>query len=1798
MLVAFRVGFGDDGKAVAGLLSEVIGSIQTVKGCCTIRRASGVALQASPGDPICQGDVIETAADGRIGIWFLDGTVFDLFPGTRLALHEFVCDANGASHSLLVGVTGGTFAFMAGRVAETSRLTLDTPFGSIRGRAHSGGLGILSLAALTFSMIGEVRAADPDVVILDDDRIAYKDLDHGVFEIITKEAIPKYILVEDPEKTIVLHQQERGSSVSVNQVTNSATRMEELQAAQRDVLANYAQGIGGTGSGSPPSSVNSSPMQRINYTPADLPTLQNSPPPPLLTFTPVPEIITGKPPPDPPALTVVAGPTEIDTVAFDQFTATSGTFHASSSNSSTLTYGIDGGTAGSRILEGVTYDLSRTGPFGTLYLNSTTGAFSFVPDSGAINALTAATVTSFTVTVSDGTLSTSRTFPITINGVNDAAVISGTAAGTVIEAGVATSGAPAATGTLTDTDVDNPFNTFMAVGLTPSAHGYGSFAMTAAGVWTYTLDNANSAVQALNAGGILSDSFTVTTVDGTSQVVKITITGSNDSAVITGTTVGAVTETGSATPGIPTATGTLLDADPDNPANTFTAVGPTPSTHGYGSFAMTAAGVWTYTLDNANSAVLALNAGNTLTDSFTVSTVDGTSQVVTITIAGSNDSAVISGTTTGAVAEAGSATPGAPTATGTLTDTDLDNPANTFTAVGSTPSAQGYGSFAMTAAGVWTYTLDNANSAVQALNTGGILTDSFMVTTVDGTPQVVSITITGSNDSAVISGSTAGAVTETGVATSGAPAATGTLTDTDVDNPFNTFMAVGLTPSAHGYGSFAMTGAGVWTYTLDNANSTVQALNAGGVLTDSFTVTTVDGTPQVVSITITGSNDSAVISGTATGAVTETGSATPGIPTATGTLVDTDLDNPFNTFTAVRPTPSAQGYGSFAITAAGVWTYTLDNANSAVQALNAGNTLTDSFTVTTVDGTSQVVTITIAGSNDSAVISGTATGAVTETGSATPGIPTATGTLVDADPDNPFNTFTAVGPTPSAQGYGNFAMTAAGVWTYTLDNANSTVQALNAGSTLSDSFTVTTVDGTPQVVSITITGSNDPAVISGTTSGAVTEAGNVTPGTPTATGTLFDSDVDNPFNAFIAVSSPTPSAGGYGSFTMTAVGMWIYMLDNANSAVESLNSGDTLTDSFTVTTVDGTPQLVSITIHGATDADINDFDALATRATVTTEPPFVYGTTGADSIAGGGNDGQTVYGGAGGDTINGTGQADTIFAGSGNDTVKGNGGDDTIFGGSGIDTINGNNDDDTIVGGFGADNLTGSNGDDRFVYLFVADSNATRFDTITDFSSGSDRIDLTALGAFAFLALSSASTSVPPHTIAWIHDSANNQTIVYVNPTDQILSIGSSALLEIHLQGVVAVASTDFVFASETASASAAGEPINLGLAATAQTDGAVFAIAGAEGIVDDADARLQARDLGFSLDADRDLPESLPDFGHARFVSFGEDRTHPTEVNEANIVVTAENRQSVVPHLLHFAESTGFRFVFDPPPAPALDNTSAMTANDAMMHPDGAIHHAGITAPDAPGNIAEPQPDVGSEGGSGNAPPRSDGNNGSQVNSAVTPNEGNLGLPEVSVNHRQAVASLTANSGEPPARGNNNHSIPGDAGELGTDPSHGASSNAHGIGGNALSHSHANNGSQANSTVALNDNLGVPGVSGNHGQAVASLVANSGEPPAHGNNSHSIPGDASEYGTDPSHGVPPSNAHGMSGAAGTPGPADSFQFNHAMAGSESGSGNAPSHRHANNGSQTNSTTAANDDNLGVPEVSGGARSSGGKRGR
>ena len=121
---------------------------------------------------------------------------------------------------------------------------------------------------------------------------------------------------------------------------------------------------------------------------------------------------------------------------------------------------------------------------------------------------------------------TSQTVTITVNGANDAAVISGTSSGNVeIPDDGPGSGKVTDTGTLTDTDVDNTPNTFIAAAAgSATDHGYGTYQMTAvAGVWTYTLNYSNPTVHGLDEGQHLIDTFTVHTVDGTAKVVTVTI---------------------------------------------------------------------------------------------------------------------------------------------------------------------------------------------------------------------------------------------------------------------------------------------------------------------------------------------------------------------------------------------------------------------------------------------------------------------------------------------------------------------------------------------------------------------------------------------------------------------------------------------------------------------------------------------------------------------------------------------------------------------------------------------------------------------------------------------------------------------------------------------------------------------------------------------------------------------------------------------------------------------------------------------------------------------------------------------------------------------------------------------------------------------------------------------------------------------------------------------------------------------------------------------------------------------------
>ena len=148
---------------------------------------------------------------------------------------------------------------------------------------------------------------------------------------------------------------------------------------------------------------------------------------------------------------------------------------------------------------------------------------------------------------------------------------------------------------------------------------------------------------------------------------------------------------------------------------------------------------------------------------------------------------------------------------------------------------------------------------------------------------------------------------------------------------------------------------GNWTYTADNSQTAIQQLGAGQSITDLLHRGLHDGTAsQIVTVTIHGTNDTPVIGGVSTGSVTEDNGAAgivAGNISTSGALTIVDVDQGQSNFTAQAGSP--QRYGTFTLAADGTWTYSADNSLSAIQELGAGQSLTDSFTAVSSDGTAQ-----------------------------------------------------------------------------------------------------------------------------------------------------------------------------------------------------------------------------------------------------------------------------------------------------------------------------------------------------------------------------------------------------------------------------------------------------------------------------------------------------------------------------------------------------------------------------------------------------------------------------------------------------------------------------------------------------------------------------------------------------------------------------------------------------------------------------------------------------------------------------
>ncbi len=187
------------------------------------------------------------------------------------------------------------------------------------------------------------------------------------------------------------------------------------------------------------------------------------------------------------------------------------------------------------------------------------------------------------------------------------------------------------------------------------------------------------------------------------------------------------------------------------------------------------------------------------------------------------------------------------------------------------------------------------------------------------------------------------------------------------------------------YGTLDWGTNGTYSYSVDNGNATVQALAVGQSIDDIFTYTVRDpgGLTDTATLTITidGANDAPTATANSNSIVEDAVAPVGGnvLTDDDGAGTDSDLDTGETALLTVSQMDAETNeandvvgmYGTLDWGVNGSYSYSVDNGNATVQALNIGESLNDVFTYTVRDPAgltdTETLTITIDGANDDPV---------------------------------------------------------------------------------------------------------------------------------------------------------------------------------------------------------------------------------------------------------------------------------------------------------------------------------------------------------------------------------------------------------------------------------------------------------------------------------------------------------------------------------------------------------------------------------------------------------------------------------------------------------------------------------------------------------------------------------------------------------------------------------------------------------------------------------------------------------------
>ncbi len=735
---------GQYAQAGGGSAGTPIGTVDTAGGTVTATRTDGTTVTLSDGDPVFQGDVVQTGTGSNLSIIFIDDTVFTLSADARMVLDELVYSPGGSDNSMVMNLVQGTFIFVTGQVAPNGDMRVETPTATmgIRGTTpvvtiDAGGAGKYSLARDPNGDIGSYQIFDKVSGAL-----------IGTINTVTE--FVEIAAVGSPPIILPKTQADQSSEESQLQQAYSSSRQatgdqgnqnnggennnnpggnepNQTDAGGSESLGGPPAGGGtpGGGPGQPGANPETGTGEGLNLlNPGTPPPAPTSPPanpnPPANEQTTEPEQLGL----DVPSITIETNEDEAITISGLQVDVPGGgDVQVQITASSTVTLAS---------LSGLTFEAGDgTGDEFLIFTGSQSAVnaalngleYTPTPDSETGGLIFELTAGGETVTVD---------VPIEITPQPDAPIAN--AVSLNVDEGETVNGAFS----VTDPDVGDTVTLNSFTFLSPDL---GDLTIFIDGTFTFV---AGSDFESLSQGDQVDVTFQYTAIDSTGLIsdpalVTFTVDGVNQAPTMDDSALAAVEDGPPVTLDL-SQFGDDSDSEDDGSSLTYTITNGPGQEQGSASISGT-----TLSFDPGND-FQDLGVGDTRKLEIEVTATDKqgatTTSSVEVTVSGNEDAPVITGTTSGSVTE-----DSVYTATGALMATDADA-ADTPTFTAQADTAGTYGTFSLTAAGNWTYTLDN--DAAQSLGDNDSITETFtaVATTADGesVSQDVTVTVNGADE--------------------------------------------------------------------------------------------------------------------------------------------------------------------------------------------------------------------------------------------------------------------------------------------------------------------------------------------------------------------------------------------------------------------------------------------------------------------------------------------------------------------------------------------------------------------------------------------------------------------------------------------------------------------------------------------------------------------------------------------------------------------------------------------------------------------------------------------------------------------------------------------------------------------------------------------------------------------------------------------------------------------------------------------------------------------------------------------